>query len=215
MKETRSGRPAASFRAHLMSLATAVPSHCVHQSTVAASARLRDRCFAGTRFRCPNVRWSGATCGSPGSVTFRPPELLPVGGDVSSRSCYGNAACRLGTSITSRSIGHHGPSTIGRPATASVAPAAEARCAGTFTAGRGDLSLTTASEESLDKEQMMPIRANQATMWTLNADRKTVRLAVPPLRIVGFPKPLDVFMDFDAQSLGGDRALQGRPQGGG
>ena len=82
MKDTRSGRPAASFGAHLMSLATAVPSHCVHQSTVAASARLRDRCFAGTRFRCTNVRWSGATCGSPGSVTFRPPELLPVGGDV-------------------------------------------------------------------------------------------------------------------------------------
>jgi hypothetical protein len=62
-------------------------------------------------------------------------------------------------------------------------------------------SLTTASEESLDKEQMMPIRANQATMWTLSVDRKTVRLAVPPLRIVGFPKPLDVFMDFDAQSV--------------
>ncbi len=40
----------------------------------------------------------------------------------------------------------------------------------------------------MDKEQMRPIRANQATMWTLNADRKTVRLAVPPLRIVGFPK---------------------------
>jgi len=38
MKETRSGRPAASFRAHLMSLATAVPSHCVHQSTAAAVA---------------------------------------------------------------------------------------------------------------------------------------------------------------------------------
>jgi alkylresorcinol/alkylpyrone synthase len=38
MKETRSGRLAASFRAHLMSLATAVPSHCVHQSTVAAVA---------------------------------------------------------------------------------------------------------------------------------------------------------------------------------
>ena len=28
-----------------------------------------------------------------------------------------------------------------------------------------------------------------------------MRLAVPPLRIVGFPKPLDVFMDFDAQSV--------------
>jgi hypothetical protein len=50
----------------------------------------------------------------------------------------------------------------------------------------------------MDKEQRMPVRANQATMWTLNADRKTVR---PPLRIVGFPKTLDVFMDFDAESV--------------
>jgi hypothetical protein len=53
----------------------------------------------------------------------------------------------------------------------------------------------------MDEEQIRPVRANQATMWTLNADRKTVRLAVPPLRIVGFPKPLDIFMDFDAQSV--------------
>ena len=44
--------------------------------------RLGDRCFARTRFRCTNVRWTGATCGGPGSVTFRPTELLPVGGDV-------------------------------------------------------------------------------------------------------------------------------------
>jgi len=53
----------------------------------------------------------------------------------------------------------------------------------------------------MDKEQMRPVRANQATMWTLSADYKTVRLAVPPLRIVGFPKPLDVYMDFDAGSV--------------
>jgi hypothetical protein len=44
--------------------------------------RLRDRCFAGTRFRCTNVRWSGVICGGPGSVTIRPHELLPAGGDV-------------------------------------------------------------------------------------------------------------------------------------
>ena len=29
----------------------------------------------------------------------------------------------------------------------------------------------------MDKERMMPVHANQATMWTLNPDRKTVRLA--------------------------------------
>jgi hypothetical protein len=47
-----------------------------------AADRLRGRCFAGTRFRCTNVRGTGETCGGPGSVTIRPADLLPVGGDV-------------------------------------------------------------------------------------------------------------------------------------
>ena len=38
-------------------------------------------------------------------------------------------------------------------------------------------------------------------MWTLNADRKTVRLAVPPLRFAGRPEPLAVYMDFDAVTV--------------
>ena len=42
-----------------------------------AADHLRDRCFATTRFRCTNVRWTGKTCGSPGSVTIRPAELGP------------------------------------------------------------------------------------------------------------------------------------------
>jgi hypothetical protein len=44
--------------------------------------RLRDRVFAGIRFRCTNVRGTGETCSGPGSVTIRPADLLPVGGDV-------------------------------------------------------------------------------------------------------------------------------------
>ena len=48
---------------------------------------------------------------------------------------------------------------------------------------------------------MTPVRANQATMWTLNADRKLVRLAVPPLRLAGMPEPLAVYMDFDAKTV--------------
>jgi hypothetical protein len=47
-----------------------------------AKDRLRNRCFARTRFRCTNVRWTGHTCAGPGSVTFRLTELLPVGGAV-------------------------------------------------------------------------------------------------------------------------------------
>jgi hypothetical protein len=58
-----------------------------------------------------------------------------------------------------------------------------------------------ASEDRMDKERMMPVKASQATMWTLNEDRKTVRLAVPPLRLAGMPEPLDVFMDFDTATV--------------
>jgi hypothetical protein len=41
----------------------------------------------------------------------------------------------------------------------------------------------------MDKHQMRPVHTDQSTMWTLSADRKFVRLAVPPLRLVGFPSP--------------------------
>jgi hypothetical protein len=53
----------------------------------------------------------------------------------------------------------------------------------------------------MDKHDMMPIKASQATMWMLSEDRELVRLAVPPLRIAGMAESLAVFMDFDAQSV--------------
>jgi hypothetical protein len=53
----------------------------------------------------------------------------------------------------------------------------------------------------MDNEEIRPVHANQATMWTLSTDRKLVRLAVPPLPIVGFPKPLNVSVDFDAKTV--------------
>jgi hypothetical protein len=34
-----------------------------------------------------------------------------------------------------------------------------------------------------------------------SADRKLVRLTVPPLRLVGMPEPLAVYMDFDAKTV--------------
>jgi hypothetical protein len=42
---------------------------------------LRDRCFATTRFRCTKIRYTGAVCGSPGSVEIEPSVLLPVAGE--------------------------------------------------------------------------------------------------------------------------------------
>jgi hypothetical protein len=53
----------------------------------------------------------------------------------------------------------------------------------------------------MDNEQTMPVRANQATMWTLSDDRNTVRFAMPPLPIAGMPEPVAVYVDFDAMSV--------------
>jgi hypothetical protein len=38
-------------------------------------------------------------------------------------------------------------------------------------------------------------------MWELTADRKTVRLRVPPVRLMGLPKPVDMHFDFDAEAV--------------
>ena len=51
-------------------------SRCYSLRRIDPSAdHVRDRCFAGARFRCRR-------CDTPGQVQIRPPELLPVGGAV-------------------------------------------------------------------------------------------------------------------------------------
>jgi hypothetical protein len=45
------------------------------------------------------------------------------------------------------------------------------------------------------------VESKCATMWTLSADRRSVRLALPPLRLAGMPEPLMVYMDFDAEAV--------------
>jgi len=52
----------------------------------------------------------------------------------------------------------------------------------------------------------MPIDAPQPRMWTLAADRRTVRLELPPARLEGLPEPVKVQFDFDAASV--DEMLQ-------
>jgi hypothetical protein len=62
--------------------ATVYCSPCYeHRSIDPAAEHLRDRCFATTRFRCIKIRYTGAVCGSPGSVEIEPFLLLPVGGE--------------------------------------------------------------------------------------------------------------------------------------
>lgn len=45
---------------------------------------------------------------------------------------------------------------------------------------------------------MMPIEHDQAQMWQLSADRRSVRMQWPALPVQGMPEPLRVKIDFDA-----------------
>ena len=56
-------------------------SRCYDHRTIDASVEhLRDRCFATTRFRCTQIRYTGTVCGCLGSVEIEPFVLLSVGG---------------------------------------------------------------------------------------------------------------------------------------
>jgi hypothetical protein len=52
----------------------------------------------------------------------------------------------------------------------------------------------------MDKENMMPVAVDQGSLWTLNADRLTVRLALPPLPLADLP-PINVKLEFDAATV--------------
>jgi hypothetical protein len=51
------------------------------------------------------------------------------------------------------------------------------------------------------REHMMPIRIDSATMWTLNADKQSVRLTLPPLPLAGQARPVYVALDFEAATV--------------
>lgn len=53
----------------------------------------------------------------------------------------------------------------------------------------------------MNKENIMPIAGERPTMWKLSDDRKTVRLALPPLPLAGHPEPIKVYVDFNADTL--------------
>jgi hypothetical protein len=53
----------------------------------------------------------------------------------------------------------------------------------------------------MDSKNMMPVEMSEETMWTLSSDRKTVRLALPPLPLAGMAEPIRAFMDFDAETV--------------
>ena len=46
----------------------------------------------------------------------------------------------------------------------------------------------------------MPGTVNTATIWTLNADKRSIRLTLPPLQLAGHPKPLFI-LDFETTTV--------------
>jgi hypothetical protein len=53
----------------------------------------------------------------------------------------------------------------------------------------------------IERRGIMLSEAHQAEMWTLDADRRIVRLSVPEVPIPGLPQPLKVTIEFDARTI--------------
>jgi hypothetical protein len=47
----------------------------------------------------------------------------------------------------------------------------------------------------------MIVQVPAARMWILSSDRETVRMQLPPVPVLGVPKPLEVKLDFDAEMV--------------
>lgn len=50
-------------------------------------------------------------------------------------------------------------------------------------------------------EGKMAANIEIAQMWTLNDDRQSVKLSLPPLPLHGLPEPLRVAIDFEADMV--------------
>jgi hypothetical protein len=47
----------------------------------------------------------------------------------------------------------------------------------------------------------MPVSQTQAEMWLLSADRRIVRLHIPPVQLAGVAKPLALHLDYNAKAV--------------
>jgi hypothetical protein len=48
---------------------------------------------------------------------------------------------------------------------------------------------------------MMPVEIDAATMWTLNADRQSIRLTLPRLPLAGMAQPLTIALDINTSTV--------------
>jgi hypothetical protein len=49
--------------------------------------------------------------------------------------------------------------------------------------------------------KMVPVSATQAEMWVLSADRRTVRLNIPPVQLASHAKPVTIQLACDAKAV--------------
>ena len=56
------------------------------------------------------------------------------------------------------------------------------------------------------EDSRMRLHDQHGMTWTLADDRRSVRMQLPPLPVAGLPKPLNVFLKFDAATV--DEILQ-------
>ena len=48
---------------------------------------------------------------------------------------------------------------------------------------------------------MMPVEIDAATIWTLNADRRSIRLTLPMLPLAHMAQPLTIALDIQASTV--------------
>ena len=53
----------------------------------------------------------------------------------------------------------------------------------------------------MKRPRMMPVTMSVATMWTLNPDKRSIRLALPPVPVAGQDQPMFVVLDFEAATI--------------
>lgn len=66
----------------------------------------------------------------------------------------------------------------------------------------------------MSDDDRMSVEAEQEMVWKLTEDRRNVRLALPLLPLAGRKKSLQLFLDFDAESVDAmiDRLMMLRSQ---
>jgi len=53
----------------------------------------------------------------------------------------------------------------------------------------------------MKRQDMFSIAIDPDTAWSLNEDRQSVRLSLPPLPLAGHSKPVRVVLDFETKCL--------------